>query len=62
MTTKTRHIISVFCVSAITFVTFGHIGSYAQTTHKCASGLPIPRFVSLKAKRVNMRVGPGQSY
>jgi SH3-like domain-containing protein len=26
------------------------------------SGLPIPRFVSLKAARVNMRVGPGDEY
>lgn len=26
------------------------------------SGLPIPRFVSLKAKRVNVRVGPGEDY
>jgi len=26
------------------------------------SGLPIPRFVSLKASRVNVRVGPGESY
>ena len=26
------------------------------------SGLPVPRFVSLKAGRVNVRVGPGESY
>lgn len=26
------------------------------------SGLPLPRFVSLKAKRVNVRVGPGEDY
>ncbi len=26
------------------------------------SGLPVPRFVSLKASRVNVRVGPGQDY
>jgi len=26
------------------------------------SGLPLPRFVSLKADRVNVRVGPGESY
>ena len=26
------------------------------------SGLPLPRFVSLKAERVNMRVGPGKQY
>lgn len=27
-----------------------------------ASGLPIPRFVSLKASRVNVRIGPGEDY
>ena len=26
------------------------------------SGLPVPRFVSLKAPRVNVRVGPGEDY
>ncbi|WP_421725489.1 SH3 domain-containing protein [Bauldia sp.] len=26
------------------------------------SGLPVPRFVSLKASRVNVRVGPGEDY
>lgn len=27
-----------------------------------ASGLPVPRFVSLKPARVNLRVGPGRQY
>ncbi len=27
-----------------------------------ASGLPLPRFVSLKAKRVNLRIGPSKDY
>ena len=27
-----------------------------------ASGLPLPRFVSLKSGRVNMRIGPGRDY
>jgi len=26
------------------------------------SGLPVPRFVTLKSKKVNVRVGPGQDY
>jgi SH3-like domain-containing protein len=26
------------------------------------SGLPLPRFVSLKASRINVRVGPGENY
>ena len=34
----------------------------AQTTNKGASGLPLPRFVSLKATKVNMRIGPGKDY
>lgn len=34
--------------------------SYGASVGK--SGLPLPRFVSLKAKRVNMRVGPGRDY
>jgi SH3-like domain-containing protein len=33
----------------------------AQAT-KSASGLPLPRFVSLKSKKVNLRVGPGKDY
>ena len=45
----------------------GH-GASAQQTGSVTqanvgpSGLPLPRFVSIKAKRVNMRVGPGQEY
>ncbi|MEL7429900.1 MAG: SH3 domain-containing protein [Pseudomonadota bacterium] len=34
--------------------------AHAASTGK--SGLPLPRFVSLKSKRVNMRVGPGKQY
>ena len=26
------------------------------------SGLPVPRFVTLKSDKVNMRVGPGREY
>ncbi|WP_163270658.1 SH3 domain-containing protein [Chelativorans alearense] len=34
----------------------------AQTVERGPSGLPLPRFVSLKSGRVNMRVGPGTDY
>lgn len=34
----------------------------AQTAAVGPSGLPLPRFVSLKANRVNSRIGPGLSY
>lgn len=33
-----------------------------QATARGASGLPLPRFVSLKSSRVNARVGPGVNY
>ena len=34
----------------------------AQTAAKGPSGLPLPRFVTLKSKRVNLRIGPGTDY
>ncbi len=34
----------------------------AQGTSTGASGLPVPRFVSLKSDRVNVRVGPSREY
>lgn len=34
----------------------------AASTGKSESGLPLPRFVSLKADRVNLRAGPGTDY
>ena len=36
--------------------------SAAQQSTPGASGLPVPRFVSLKSDRVNMRKGPGTDY
>jgi SH3-like domain-containing protein len=35
--------------------------AFSQATKK-TSGLPLPRFVTLKAKKVNLRVGPGPDY
>jgi len=34
----------------------------AQTANAGSTGLPLPRYVSLKSERVNMRVGPGREY
>lgn len=34
----------------------------AQNVTRGASGLPLPRFVSLKSGRVNSRIGPGLNY
>jgi SH3-like domain-containing protein len=36
--------------------------AFAQAVGPNRSGLPIPRFVSLKSSRVNLRIGPGRSY
>jgi len=35
--------------------------AHAQAA-KGPSGLPLPRFVTLKSKRVNLRIGPGTDY
>ena len=40
----------------------GFDAAQAQTAGKGPSGLPLPRFVSLKATRVNLRIGPGRDY
>ena len=34
----------------------------AQAATMGQSGLPLPRFVSLKSNRINLRVGPGRDY
>jgi SH3-like domain-containing protein len=39
----------------------GHGSVWAETATG-ASGLPVPRFVSLKADRVNLRAGPSTDY
>ncbi len=36
--------------------------AYAQTAAVGPSGLPLPRFVSLKSNKVNLRIGPGINY
>ncbi len=36
--------------------------AFAQSSVGSASGLPIPRFVSLRADEVNLRAGPGMQY
>lgn len=51
---------------ALTTVTMGafieETAAYAQGSTKGASGLPLPRFVSLKSRRVNIRIGPSVDY
>src|SRR5438105_5057504 len=50
-----------FVVAAMTMAPLG--GPRAQpASPKTVSGLPIPRFVSLKADRVNVRAGPTKDH
>ena len=52
--------LSLLAILASLFVTGQP--DFAQAQKVGASGLPLPRFVSLKSNRVNMRVGPGRDY
>lgn len=49
-------------LAALMALPLGSPQAFAQGAQLGASGLPLPRFVSLKASRVNMRVGPGRQY
>ncbi|TDK35545.1 hypothetical protein E2F50_15045 [Rhizobium deserti] len=56
-------------LSFLIAVSFGLAGSLplaspamAQGASKGASGLPLPRFVSLKSRKVNIRIGPSSDY
>ena len=42
----------------------GSVGTSAALAQSAgsASGLPVPRFVSLKADKVNMHIGPAKTY
>lgn len=58
-----KSVISISVVSAGIF-TGGTLFSKDEALAKSVgkSGLPLPRFVSIKANKVNMRVGPGTDY
>ncbi|MEM7290408.1 MAG: SH3 domain-containing protein [Pseudomonadota bacterium] len=52
---------------AFTFLATGNYPNYpftnvAEAASTGKSGLPLPRYVSIKSKRVNMRIGPGKQY
>ena len=68
---RTRHsrhlrglaaLLSLFCVVAAPTAPATAQGAAAAGIRTGPSGLPLPRFVSLKASRVNVRVGPGEDY
>lgn len=55
-------------LAVVVMLLFGEIilagagAAMAQGPTKGASGLPLPRFVSLKSARVNLRIGPSTDY
>ncbi|MEN0041035.1 MAG: SH3 domain-containing protein [Pseudomonadota bacterium] len=64
-----RHCTFVFAI--MLGLAIGHVGMPTQAAAASASataetgretGLPLPRFVSLKARKANLRVGPGRKY
>ena len=50
------------CGLAIAFCVLPAWVASAQSAKTGPSGLPLPRFVSLKSSKVNVRMGPGQDY
>lgn len=50
------------CLTASILLTAAFLAENAAAATMGPSGLPLPRFVSLKSKRVNLRVGPGPDY
>ena len=58
--------LSVMLMAACAGIAAAHADTKADVTGSIASGsvsgLPIPRFVSLKADKVNMHIGPAKNY
>ncbi|MEM8748685.1 MAG: SH3 domain-containing protein [Pseudomonadota bacterium] len=61
---RTRICISLLVLLGLGLGMFGNTNIAAADGIKTGreTGLPIPRFVSLKSKAVNLRVGPGRRY
>lgn len=55
-----RSLALLACISVLFAALAGQ--AVAQGTQNGASGLPVPRFVSLKSDRVNVRRGPGRDH
>ena len=58
---KSLAVIPVLCSLFALEISAG-VPALAQSVTKGASGLPLPRFVSLKSRRVNLRIGPSTDY
>jgi SH3-like domain-containing protein len=61
-----RHALVAAALASVVTALPGAASAQAQTAAqeagRGASGLPLPRFVSLKSGRVNSRIGPGVNY
>jgi SH3-like domain-containing protein len=56
-------LVSVLTIAlAITATGMPYAHGQEAATDRGPSGLPLPRFVSLKSGRVNLRIGPGKDY
>lgn len=63
MTRQYRHRLSRFVALVLgVFVMIGFDGAASAQQVGPETGLPLPRFVSLKSSEVNVRVGPGSDY
>jgi SH3-like domain-containing protein len=54
-------LVSVLCVVSLAAITLATSGPQANAADP-GSGLPVPRFVSLRSDKVNVRSGPGARY
>ena len=59
---SSRTAIAALFGAALAMLTPAAVPALAQTTAVGPSGLPLPRFVSLKSSKVNLRIGPGLNY
>ncbi len=60
--TKTRINCAISIICALAFAAAARAEDGAGRSAGTATGLPLPRFVSLKSDEVNARVGPGGDY
>ncbi len=64
MPNRTTAVATILCVlaSAVSPAAFSTPARASEGVERGPSGLPLPRFVSIKANRVNLRIGPGRNY
>lgn len=59
---KALQLILLICTAVLAAAPFAAAQPVSDKRAPTGSGLPVPRFVSLKSDRVNMRSGPGTEY